>query len=321
MKAKFSSLLLCLFFSLCTHTSVFADFRQDDVVVARDGTGDFRTVQEAINSIRDFRPEGRVRIFVKNGIYKEKIIVPAQKTNITLVGESIDKTIITWDDHANIDKMGTFKTYTILIQGDGFEAENITFENNAAQLGQAVAVHVEADRVQFRNCRLLGNQDTLYTGNAGCRQYYENCYIEGTTDFIFGPATAWFENCELHSKKHSFITAASTPENIKFGYVFNKCRLTAAEGITKVHLGRPWRPYAAVLFMHCEMGSHILPKGWDNWRDPENEKTARYAEYKNTGPGADTKDRVPWSRQLTDKEAALYTKENVFTCNNDNWLP
>ncbi len=296
------------------------DYAQADIVVARDGTGNFRNIQDAINSIRDFRPEGRVRIFVKNGTYKEKIIVPNQKTNITLVGESADKTIITWDDHANIDKMGTFKTYTILIQGDGFEAENITVENDAAQLGQAVAVHVEADRVVFRNCRLLGNQDTLFTGKAGTRQYYDHCYIEGTTDFIFGPATAWFEACTIHSKKNSYITAASTPEDMPFGYVFNRCMLTAAPGIEKVYLGRPWRPYAATLFMHCSLGSHILPEGWDNWRNAENEKTARYAEYKNEGPGADFTGRVAWSRRLSEKEAKQYTPEDVFS-RNDKWTP
>ncbi len=296
------------------------DFAEADVVVARDGTGNFRNIQDAINSIRDFRPEGRVRIFVKNGTYKEKIVVPNHKINITLVGESVDKTIVTWDDHAKIDNMGTFKTYTILIQGDGFEAENITFENNAEQLGQAVAVHVEADRVVFKNCRLLGNQDTLFTGKAGARQYFENCYIEGTTDFIFGPATVWFENCTIHSKRNSFVTAASTPEDIPFGYVFNRCTLTAAPGIDKVYLGRPWRAYAAVLFMNCTLGAHILPEGWENWRNPENEKTARYAEYKNTGPGAATKGRVTWSRQLFADEVKQYTLTNVFS-RNDQWTP
>ncbi len=319
--------LMIFFISLlCAHTKAQsptpaqADFAQADVVVARDGTGNFRNIQDAINSIRDFRPEGRVRIFVKNGTYKEKIIVPNQKTNITLVGESADKTIITWDDHANIDKMGTFKTYTILIQGDGFEAENITFENNAAQLGQAVAVHVEADRVVFKNCRLIGNQDTLFTGKAGTRQYYDHCYIEGTTDFIFGPATAWFESCSIYSKKNSYITAASTPQDTAYGYVFNQCTLTAAEGIDKVYLGRPWRPYAATVFLKCTLGNHILPDGWDNWRNVENEKTARYAEYKNTGAGAVTVSRVAWSRQLTDKEAKQYTLENVFS-RSDKWTP
>jgi pectinesterase len=289
------------------------------IVVSRDGTGNFRNVQEAVNSIRAYMAS-RTVIFIKNGVYKEKVIIPSWLTNITMIGESVDKTIITWDDHANIDKMGTFKTYTIWVQGVGFTAENITFENNAAQLGQAVAVHVDGDKAIFRNCKFLGNQDTLLTANQESRQYFEGCYIEGTTDFIFGPATAWFENCHIHSKKDSYITAASTVQEKKYGYVFNSCRFTAIDGINKVYLGRPWRPFAATVFMNCELGSHILPQGWDNWKNPENEKTARYAEYKNFGPGAKTDERVTWSRQLTDTEAKDYTIENVFA-RNDGWLP
>ena len=289
-----------------------------DIVVSRDGTGDFLTVQEAVNSVRNYRPEKRMVIFIKKGIYKEKLVISASQTNISLIGEDVQQCIITWNDHAKINNMGTFRTYTALVQGEGFIAENITFENNAAPLGQAVAVHVEADRVIFRNCRLLGNQDTLFTGIAGSRQYYEDCYIEGTTDFIFGPATEWCEHCTIHSKKNSYVTAASTGADYPFGYVFNRCTLTAAERIDSVHLGRPWRPYAAVVFIHCALGAHIVPAGWDNWRNPDNEKTARYAEYENTGPGASVDDRIKWSRQLTAAEVAEYTLERVFT-RNDKW--
>jgi len=310
---KISILILILIFS----SNIYG---QDyNIVVSRDGTGNFRNLQEAINSIRAYMAT-RTTIFIKNGVYKEKIIVPSWVTNLTIIGESVEKTIITWDDHANIDKMGTFKTYTIWVQGNGFRAENITFENNATQLGQAVAVHVDGDKAVFLNCRLLGNQDTLLTANQESRQYFENCYIEGTTDFIFGPATVWFENCHIHSKKNSYITAASTVQEKEFGYIFNRCRLTANEGITKVYLGRPWRPYAATLFMNCDLGSHILPQGWENWNNPENEKTARYSEYKNTGLGSNTKERVPWSHQLTANEVKKYTLENVFT-RDDKWIP
>lgn len=290
-----------------------------NIVVSRDGTGNFRNLQDAVNSIRAYMAN-RTSIFIKNGVYKEKVVVPAWVTNLTLIGESVDKTIITWDDHANIDKMGTFKTYTLWIQGNGFRAENITIENNAAQLGQAVALHVDGDKAVFINCRLLGNQDTLLTANQESRQYFENCYIEGTTDFIFGPATVWFENCQIHSKKNSYITAASTVQEKKYGYIFNKCHFTADSGVTKVYLGRPWRPYAATIFMNCELGDHILPQGWDNWNNPENEKTARFSEYKNFGPGSYTQERVKWSHQLTEIESKIYTQENVFA-RNDNWLP
>lgn len=309
---------IILLISITIFSSII--YGQDyNIVVSRDGTGNYRNLQDAVNSIRAYMAN-RTTIYIKNGVYKEKVVIPSWITNLTLIGESVDKTIITWDDHANIDKMGTFKTYTIWVQGNSFRAENITFENNAAQLGQAVAVHVDGDKAVFINCKLLGNQDTLLTANQESRQYFECCYIEGTTDFIFGPATVWFENCQIHSKKDSYITAASTVQEKKFGYVFNNCRLTAAEGITKVYLGRPWRSYAATLFMNCELGNHIIPQGWDNWKNPENEKTTRYSEYKNFGPGSLTGERVGWSRQLSDKEAMEYTLDNVFA-RDDKWIP
>ena len=190
--------------------------------------------------------------------------------------------------------------------------KNITIENNAAKLGQAVSLHLEGDHILVQNCRLLGNQDTVYTGIANNRSAFYDCYIEGTTDFIFGPGRAWFENCEIRSKANSYITAASSPAGQEYGYVFNKCKLTAEPGIDKVYLGRPWRPYAATLFMNCEMDSHIRPEGWHNWGKHSNEQTARYSEYNNHGSGAATKARVAWSRQLTKKEAAKVTIKNVF---------
>jgi pectinesterase len=289
------------------------------IIVAADGTGEFTSVQEAVNSIRAYMSD-TTYMFIRNGIYREKIIIPSWVTSLFMKGESAENTVITWNDHANIRNMGTFRTFTIWVQGAGFTAEDITFENNAEQLGQAVAVHVDGDRAVFRRCRLLGNQDTLLTANQESRQYYEECYIEGTTDFIFGPATAWFERCQIHSKKNSYVTAASTIEGNEYGYIFNLCRLTAAEGITKVFLGRPWRPFAATLFMKCELGSHILPEGWHNWDNPSNEKTARYAEYRNSGPGANPWSRVAWSRQLNRKEAKRYTVERVFA-RHAGWNP
>lgn len=289
------------------------------IVVAADGTGEFISVQEAVNSIRAYMAD-TTYMFIKNGVYREKIVIPSWVTNLYMKGESAEGTVITWNDHANIRNMGTFRTYTIWVQGSGFTAEDITFENNAEQLGQAVAVHVDGDRAVFRRCRLLGNQDTLLTANQESRQYYEECYIEGTTDFIFGPATAWFERCQIHSKKNSYITAASTVESQRYGYIFNRCRLTSAEGITRVYLGRPWRPFAATVFINCEMGNHILPEGWHNWDNKSNEKTARYSEYHSTGPGASPGTRVSWSRQLSRKEAKAYTIKNVFA-RHDGWNP
>ena len=298
----------------------------DTLVVSRDGTGEFRTIDEAIEVCRAFMDYTKV-IYVKKGVYKEKLIIPSWLTNITICGEDRDNTIITWDDHANIKMpvggldseaavkgkpMGTFRTYTLKVQGSYITLKDITIENNAAKLGQAVALHTEGDHILVQNCRLLGNQDTVYTGVGGTRVAFYDCYIEGTTDFIFGPSIAWFQNCEIHSKANSYITAASTPAGQKYGYVFYKCRLTADKDVDKVYLGRPWRPFAATIFMDCELGKHIRPEGWHNWNNAKNEETARYAEYGNKGEGASTKNRVKWSKQLTKKEAAKVTLLDAF---------
>ena len=297
----------------------------DTLFVSRDGTCEFRNIADAIEVCRAFMEYHKV-IFVRNGVYKEKIEVPTWLTNIEICGEDRDKTIITWDDHANIRlkgteiKMGTFRTYTVKVTGSQITFKNITIENNAARLGQAVALHVEGDKCKFVNCRFLGNQDTIYTGRGGVRQFFKDCYIEGTTDFIFGPSTAWFENCTILSRTDSYITAASTPQNVEYGYVFNRCKIVAAEGVSKVYLGRPWRPYAHTLFMNCQLGKHILPVGWHNWSNTQNETTARYCEYDNHGEGAATKERAAWTRQLTRKEAAKVTLENVFR-QNGGWIP
>ena len=290
----------------------------DTLVVARDGTGHYRTLAAAIERVRVYM-DYDVTIFVKKGVYKEKIIVPEQLQNLEIVGEDRDETIITFDDHANINKMGTFRTYTLKVNGNNLVLRNLTIENNAPQLGQAVALHTEGDCVKFINCRFLGNQDTIYTGGRYARLYFKDCYIEGTTDFIFGPATALFENCHIHCKRNSYITAASTPKEVKYGYVFKKCRITTAENVTKMYLGRPWRPYAYTLFMECELDKNICPEGWHNWGNVDNEKTARYLEYNNMGEGASVKERVKWSRQLTKKEAAEITVENLFMQEND-WV-
>ncbi|MDT8374152.1 MAG: pectinesterase family protein [Bacteroidales bacterium] len=297
--------------------AVFSEPRH--ITVAADGSGEFTSVQEAVNSIRAYMSD-TTYMFIRNGTYREKIVIPSWVTNLYMKGESADMTVITWNDHARIRNMGTFRTYTVWVLGSGFTAEDITFENNAEQLGQAVAVHVDADRVVFRRCRFLGNQDTLLTANQESRQYYEECYIEGTTDFIFGPATAWFERCHIHSKKNSYVTAASTVEDHEQGYIFNRCRLTAADSVTRAYLGRPWRPFAATVFIKCDLGDHIRPEGWHNWDNSDNEKTARYAEYRSSGPGANPQSRVAWSRQLSRKEVKRYTVERVFA-RHDGWMP
>lgn len=300
-----------------------AETKKYDIVVARDGSGDFRNIQDAIESIRAFKPGERTVVYIKKGVYKEKVTVHSWITNVDFIGEDKENTIITYDDHANINipgtamKMGTFRTHTVLVQGNDITFQNLTIENNAEQKGQAVALHVEGDRVAFFNCNILGNQDTIYTGREQTRNYFENCYIEGTTDYIFGPSTAWFEACQLHCKRDSYITAASTPEYVKFGYIFNNCKITASDKVKKMYLGRPWRQYGMTLFMHCDMGSFMRPEGWHNWGKAENEQTARYYEFENTGEGAAIDKRVAWSKQLTKKEAKEYTLENVM----GDWNP
>ena len=311
--------VLGLLLLLSVVSAAWAQERQDTIVVSRDGTGNFRTLQEAIESARAFM-DYTVTIYVKNGVYKEKVIVPSWVENIDIIGEDRDKTIITYDDHANINKMGTFRTYTVKVEGSDITFKNLTIENNAAQLGQAVALHTEGDRLKFINCRILGNQDTIYTGAKFTRLYFKDCYIDGTTDFIFGPSTALFEDFIIHSKRNSYVTAASTPKEAKYGYVFKHCKLTAEPGVDKVYLGRPWRPYAYTLFIECELGKHIVLAGWHNWGKQSNEETARYMEYKNTGEGANASERVAWSKQLTKKEAEAVTVDAIFRTQSD-WDP
>lgn len=231
-------------------------------------------------------------------------------------------------------RMGTFESYTILVLGEGFECENMTLVNDAmthynegwyqarsnkAGVGQAVTLHSEADRAVYRNCRILGFQDTVFTGNGRSRQIFYQCYIEGTVDFIFGPATVWFEACDIHSISNGYLTAASTPAENPYGYVFNRCRVTADPAAQSVYLGRPWRNYASVIFKDCVLPAAIRPEGWHNWSDPARELTARYAEYHSTGEGASAGQRVAWSRQLSAVDAQRITMDRVMQMRGNAW--
>ena len=304
-----TTLFFLLFQVLC---SIAAD--SFSITVATDGTGDFISIQEAINATKAF-PSQRISIFIKNGVYYEKVKVHAWNTDLTIVGESAEKTIITFDDYfdkVNLGRNSTFHTWTMLVEANDFVAENLTIANTAGQVGQAVALHVDADRCVFRNIRILGHQDALYAASSNSRQYYKDCYIEGTTDFIFGAATALFENCTINSKSNSYITAASTSHGVQFGYVFKQCRFTADDGVGHVFLGRPWREHAKTVIIECELGRHIAPEGWKAWSNADNLETTYYAEYNNFGPGAEKMNRVSWSRQLTKNEVKKYTKEEIL---------
>jgi pectinesterase len=284
------------------------------LVVAADGSGQFRTVQAAIDAAPN-QSEKPVIIQLKPGTYHEKVTVPTLKTHLVLRGTGdAAGTTISFSDHVGMPGITTPSSYSVLVQANDFTAENVTFENAAGYTaGQAVALNVEGDRAIFRHCRMVGNQDVLLLATGGNRQYYQDCYIEGTTDFIFGASTGVFDHCVIKSKKNSFITAASTPAGQAYGFVFRNCELVADTALAKkVYLGRPWRPQAQVVYLHCTLGGHIAPAGWDNWKNPDNEKTAYYAEFKSAGPGAQPTARVPWAHQLTPKEAKKYTLKQIF---------
>lgn len=282
-----------------------------EIFVNPDGSGDFTTINACFDAIRAYM-DYDVVVHIANGVYREKVVVPSWIKNVTFIGENPDSTIITWADHANIDNMGTFRTYTMRIDGDWLTFKNLTIENNAPRLGQAVALHTEGDHLTFINCRFLGNQDTVFTGGEYTNLLFDHCYIEGTTDFIFGAATAIFNDCDIMCKADSYITAASTPIDVDYGYVFYKCRVNALPEVKAVYLGRPWRPYAYTMFIDCQLNAPIRPEGWHNWKNPDNERTARYGECGSAGPYADMSARVGWAKKLDDGEASNIVKSTIL---------
>ncbi len=312
-----SKRLSILFFLIAMTGKVFAQTANPQqykyvFTVAKDGTGEYSSIQEAIDAMRVY-PLAPITLYIKNGVYNEKIEVPATNVDVTFIGENVDSTVILWNDYSGKGKHTTFTSYTAKISGNRFRAENITFSNSAGPVGQAVALHVDADKAVFKNCKFLGNQDTIFTGGEYARQLFTGCYIEGTTDFIFGPATAVFKDCIIRAKSNSFITAASTTYGKRYGYVFQDCKIIADSAVTKLYLGRPWRAYAKTVFMRCTLPKAIVPEGWNNWSNPENEKSVFYAEYENGGEGAATDKRVKWARPLTSKQASRYTLADIFS--------
>jgi len=293
-----------------------------DVVVALDGSGDFKSIGAAIMAAPYSSATNIWTIHVRPGTYKERVYVQRERGYQRLVGEDPKTTILTHEIHANMvgndgKKIGTFRTPTLQIDGDGFVIENMTIANAAGPVGQALAMRVDGDKVEFRNCRFLGWQDTLFI-NRG-RQYFKDCYIEGHVDFIFGGSTAFFENCHIHCLKKGYITAASTPSHQLYGFIFKNCRITG-EPDTKTYLGRPWRSYSMTVFLDTEMSGVVRREGWNNWRDPAREETVRYAEYGSSGPGANSQERVEWARRLTEAEADDLNLKNVLQ-GEDGWDP
>lgn len=313
------------------------------IVVAADGSGDYRTVQEAVAAVPD-DSDTRTVIRIKPGRYEGQILIPKPKRNVSFIGEGTDNTILTYElnvyDPAPETVHRLHRGCGVVVLAEGFRAENLTFETLAGDYGQSMALKIDADKAVVKGCRLLGWQDTLLVHRG--RQYFVDCYIEGRVDFIYGSGTTVFERCHIHSKNGGYVTAASTPQENEFGFVFLDCKLTGDDvpwvpvagtwrastmpttqprkPDKRTYLGRPWRPFGAVAFIRCELGDHIRPEGWHNWRKAENEKTARFVEYRNTGPGAEASGRVPWARQLSDEEAARFTVGVVFK-GADAWDP
>jgi len=302
----------------------FSAKAETELVVATDGSGQFTNVQAAINAVpQNTSPTNWCMILIKPGVYKELIYVQREKNFICLAGGDPEKTILTYDLYANMrgpdgKPIGTFRTPSTVIDADNFVAENLTFQNSAGPKGQALAVRLDGDRMIFRNCRFLGWQDTIFCDHG--RQYFTNCYVAGAVDFIFGAATEFYDHCHINCLGKGYITAASTPADHPFGYVFFHCEITGENPEVRSYLGRPWRAYASVTYLNTEMSSVVRTAGWDNWRDPARETTARYAEFGSTGPGANLPARVKWAHQLTKHEAEAITVEKVIG-NPDDWNP
>ncbi|MEA9898436.1 pectinesterase family protein [Xanthomonas campestris pv. raphani] len=298
-----------------------AAFAADPVyTVAKQGNAGYRTVQAAVDAA--VQGGKRAQISIGAGVYQELLVVPANAPALKMVGAGATQTVITYDNYAARINPATGAAYgtsgssSVIIAGNDFTAEQLSFGNHAGPVGQAVAVRVDGDRAAFRNVRFLGYQDTLYLRGAKL-SYFLDCYVEGTVDFVFGAGTALFENVQLHSLGDGYLTAASTPQESARGFVFRNARITAASGVSRVFLGRPWRPYSSVSFITSQLGAHIVPEGWNNWGNAANEATARYSEYQNTGAGANPSRRVKWSRQLTAAQAAALDRSTVL----GSWRP
>lgn len=287
-----------------------------DAVVSGDGTGDFTTIQEAINKAPQTATAERPwTIRVNPGIYRELVQIQREKRFVRLVGEDPDKTVISYNLHASMKgpdglELGTFRTPTVLIDADDFAVENLTLENSAGPVGQALAIRVDGDRVAFRNCTFRGYQDTILL-NRG-RQYFQNCTITGAVDFIFGGATAFFDRCTLDCIGNGYITAASTPAEAAYGFVFAHCTIRIGKSGSLVYLGRPWRDHASTIFIGTHMPKGIRPEGWHNWDKPERERTARYSEVNSTGEGANPSRRVSWARPMNEQDAGELTAPKVL---------
>ena len=298
-------------------------------VVDCNGGGDFRSIQACFDALPPKPSEWRL-VRIKEGTYREKLTLDVYKDKVAVVGDGDVR--IVWDDYSGkvVDgyELTTYDCWTFSVQADEVFLCNLTIENDAGRVGQAVALETRGDRIYIKRCRIVGDQDTFFTKGYVSRVLVEDSYIEGTTDFIFGPSIVLFDRCEIHAKSNSYITAASTTERNQYGYIFVNCRVTAADDVTKLYLGRPWKSTARTVWIDCELPAAIRPEGWHNWNDPTREERSFYAEYGCYGAGADRSGRVPWSHELTAEEAAehgdrsrVFAKKTGSEQFHDDWLP
>ncbi len=298
-----------------------------DAIVSNDVSANYTNLQAAIDAAPD-NGTAPFRISIKPGLYQGQFVIPKTKHHIQFLGEDAPNTVITFNLNVTETDASTkpgFKGIGMVVLGDDFRAEKITFQNTSGDHGQALALRIDGDRAVLKDCRMLGWQDTLMINNG--RDYFTNCYVAGRVDFIYGSAAAVFDRCEIHSRNGGHVTAADTPKDHAFGFVFQNCKLTGDanpwntnSATPMADLGRPWRPYASVTYVNCELGAHIKPEGWNNWRNPTNELTARYAEYNSTGPGANPDKRFKWAKQLSKEEANKITLDAVLG-GTDHWDP
>ena len=304
---------------------LFACAQDVHVRVSPNSTGtkasvdDFPTIQMALDHAPEPGAGGRLYLEIAPGVYHERIMVTQNRPRTTFhgTGKKPDDVVITASENAK-SAGGTFFSSTAVISSDGFEADNITFENGAGNTGQAVALSVRSDKAIFKHCRFLGDQDTLFADFG--RQYYVDSYIQGGVDFIFGNAAAVFADDEIHIIRPGYLTAQSrTSLTQSSGYVFLHDLITAGDmGEKTFFLGRPWRPFSRVVFLSSELPASLSPQGWSPWTKDGNIDTAFYAERDDTGPGARPKDRLAGSRQLTAAEAAQFMPEH-FLAGSDQW--
>lgn len=315
-------LLTGLSSSIIGDTTIAQAASTTKIIVAKDGSGNYTTVQAAVNAVPS-NNKNHVVIYIKNGTYQEVVTVPPDKPYITFYGQSEKGTIITYNNYHGKAKpgggtYGTNDSSSVFIEATDFSAYNLTFQNTAGAVGQAVAMNVTGDRAIFDNCQFLGWQDTLYAHTG--RQYYENSYITGRVDYVFGDATAVFQNTEFYNVNSNggTVTAQNrSSASETTGYVLINDTIDGALA-NSTYLGRPWGPYARVIVRDSTIGSDIKAAGWENWSTADYHKTAYFAEYNNTGPGSSTSGRISWAHQLTASEAQQYTVNNFL--NQDGWL-